>query len=186
MSSYRIASRYAKSLIDLATEQGKLDRVVEDMTYFAEVAKLRDVEVLLKSPIINSDKKAKVLDAVFGDKVDKLTYAFLDIILRKGREAYLADIASEVVSQYRTIKGISIVHIVSAEALSSEAISAIKQKLIDSKLTNANIEFKTTVDKGLIGGFVISFEDKLYDASVKHQLDLLRKEFTSKDYQVAI
>ncbi len=37
MSSYRIASRYAKSLIDLASEQGKLDRVVEDMTFFAEV-----------------------------------------------------------------------------------------------------------------------------------------------------
>ncbi len=186
MSSYRIASRYAKSLIDLATEQGKLDRVVEDMTYFAEVSKLRDVEVLLKSPIINSDKKAKVLDAVFGTKVDTLTYAFLDIILRKGREAYLGDIASEVVSQYRSIKGISIVHIVSAETLSGEAISAIKQKLIASKLTKTNIEFKTTVDKDLIGGFVISFEDKLYDASVKHQLNLLRKEFSTKDYQAAV
>lgn len=186
MSSYRIASRYAKSLIDLATEQGKLDKVVEDMTYFGEVSKLRDVAVLLKSPIINSDKKAKVLDAIFGEKVDKLTYAFMDIILKKGREAYLSDIAAEVISQYRSIKGISIVHIASAEPLSAEAINAIKQKLVSSKLTNANIEFKTSVDKNLLGGFVISFEDKLYDASVKHQLDLLRKEFSSKDYQVAI
>ena len=69
MSSYRIASRYAKSLIDLATEQGKLDKVVEDMTYFAEVSKLRDVAVLLKSPIIKADKKGKVLKAVFGGKM---------------------------------------------------------------------------------------------------------------------
>lgn len=186
MSSYRIASRYAKSLIDLATEQGKLDKVVEDMTYFAEVAKLKDVELLLKSPIINSSKKSKVLDAVFGEKVDKLTYAFLDIILKKGRESYLADIAAEVITQYRVIKGISIVNIVSAEELSPEAINAIQQKLVDSKLTNTNIKFKTTIDKDLIGGFVISFEDKLYDASVKHQLGLLRKEFSSKDYQAAV
>ncbi len=186
MSSYRIASRYAKSLIDLATEQSKLDKVVEDMTYFAEVSKLKDVALLLKSPIITSDKKGKVFDAIFGDKIDKLTYAFLNIILRKGREAYLVDIASEVISQYRIIKGISIVHIVSAETLSKEALNAIQQKLIASKLTHANIEFKTTVDKSLIGGFVISFEDKLYDASVKHQLDLLRKVFSSKEYQVAL
>ena len=77
-------------------------------------------------------------------------------------------------------------HIVAAETIAPEALEAIKQKLIDSKLTHTNIEFRTSVDKDLIGGFVISFEDKLYDASVKHQLDLLRKEFSSKEYQAAL
>lgn len=186
MSSYRIASRYAKSLIDLATEQGKLDKVVEDMTYFAEVAKLKDVSLLLKSPIINSDKKGKVLNAIFSGKIDPLTNSFLDIILRKGRESYLKEIAAEVINQYQVIKGISIVEIVSAETLSAETLEAIRVKLISSKLTNVNIQFKTSVDQNLIGGFVISFDDKLYDASVKHQLDLLRKQFSSKEYQKAI
>ncbi len=186
MSSYRIASRYAKSLIDLAGEQGKLDRVVEDMAFFAEVSKLKDVALLLKSPIINSDKKGKVLDAIFSGKVDPMTHSFIEIILRKGREAYLGEIAEEVVNQYRVIKGISIVEVVSAEALSAEALESIRKKRVDSKLTHGNIQFKTSVDANLIGGFVISFEDKLYDASVKHQLDLLRKEFSSKDYQAAI
>lgn len=186
MSSYRIASRYAKSLIDLAGEQGKLDRVVEDMTFFAEVSKLKDVALLLKSPIINSDKKGKVLDAIFSGKVDPMTHSFIEIILRKGRESYLGEIATEVVNQYRVIKGISIVEVVSAEALSAETLESIRKKLVDSKLTHGNIQFKTSVDANLIGGFVISFEDKLYDASVKHQLDLLRKEFSSKDYQAAI
>mgnify|MGYP006376049199 FL=1 len=186
MSSYRIASRYAKSLIDLAGEQGKLDRVVEDMAFFAEVSKLKDVALLLKSPIINSDKKGKVLDAIFTGKVDPMTHSFIEINLGKGREAYLGEIAEEVVKQYRVIKGISIVEVVSAEVLSAEALESIRKKLVDSKLTHSNIQFKTSVDPNLIGGFVISFEDKLYDASVKHQLDLLRKEFSSKDYQAAI
>ncbi len=186
MSTYRIASRYAKSLIDLAIEQGKLDRIMEDMTYLAEVAKLRDVEMLLKSPIINADKKGKVLEAVFAGKVDPLTQAFMGIILRKGREAQLPDIAREVIRQFRLIKGISIVNVVSAEPLSTEALETIKRKLIDSKLTEGQIEFTTGVNPDLIGGFVITFEDKLYDASIKHQLDQLRKSFTSKDYQKAI
>ena len=120
MSSYRIASRYAKSLIDLAGEQGKLDRVVEDMTFFAEVAKLKDVALLLKSPIISGDKKGKVLDAIFSGKVDPLTHSFIEIIIRKGREAYLSEIADEVINQYRVIKGISIVEVVSAEKLTDE------------------------------------------------------------------
>jgi len=172
--------------MDLATEQGKLDKVVEDMTFFAEVAKLKDVALLLKSPIINGDKKGKVLDAIFSGKVDPMTHSFIEIIIRKGREAYLGEIAHEVINQYRIIKGISIVEVVSAEKLSDEALDAIRKKLIDHKLTHGNIEFRTSVDPTLIGGFVISVEDKLYDASIKHQLDLLRKQFSTKDYQAAI
>jgi len=172
--------------MDLATEQGKLDKVVEDMTFFATVAKLKDVALLLKSPIINGDKKGKVLNAIFSGKVDPLTNAFIEIILRKGREAFLGEIADEVINQYRVIKGISIVEVVSAEALSSDALESIKKKLMETKLTHSNIQFKTSVDPSLIGGFVISFEDKLYDASVRHQLDLLRKQFSNKEYQAAI
>ena len=184
--SYRIASRYAKSLIDLAIEQGKLDKVLEDMTAFAEATKVRDFALLLKSPIVKADKKEQVIDAIFGNKIDALTTSFIQIILRKGREAALGEIANEFIQQYRDIKGISIVEITSAEPLSNETLEAIRTKLVSSKLTHGQVEFRTSVDPNLIGGFVISFEDKLYDASVRHQLDLLRKQFTSKDYQVAI
>ncbi|HUR31522.1 MAG TPA: ATP synthase F1 subunit delta [Saprospiraceae bacterium] len=186
MSTYRIASRYAKSLIDLAIEQGKLDRILEDITAFVNATKNRDLILLLKSPLVKPDKKEKVMDALFKDKIDPLTHSFMQIIIRKGRESQLPEIAQEFINQYREIKGISIVNVVSAEPLSNETIESIRKKLIDSKLTHGNIEFSTSVDKELIGGFVISFEDKLYDASVKHQLDEMRKQFSGKDYQAAI
>src|SRR5687767_1259819 len=186
MSSYRIASRYAKSLMDLATEQGKLDRVLDDVTLFLNATKNRDFALLLKSPLVKADKKEKVMDALFKDKIDPLTHSFMGIIIRKGREAQLGEIAQEFINQYREIKGISIVNVVSAEPLSDEALEAIRRKLVDSKLTHGNITFNTSVDKNLIGGFVISFEDKLYDASVSHQLDELRKQFSNREYQAAI
>ncbi len=173
-------------MIDLAIEQGKLDSVLADITAFLEATANRDFALLLKSPIVKSDKKEKILDAIFQGKIDPLTNSFLHIIVRKGRESQLAEIAREFINQYRVIKGISIVNVVSAEALSEESLSSIRQKLVESKLTHGNIQFNTSVDKNLIGGFVISFEDKLYDASVLHQLDVLRKQFTSKDYQAAI
>jgi len=186
MSTYRIASRYAKSLIDLAIEQGKLDKILEDVTIFVNATKNRDLLLLLKSPLVKPDKKEKIMSALFQDKIDPLTQAFMQIIIRKGREAQLPEIAQEFINQYREIKGISIVDIVSAEALSQDVIESIRKKLIDSKLAHGQIEFNTSVDKELIGGFVISFEDKLYDASVKHQLDELRKQFSNREYQAAI
>jgi F-type H+-transporting ATPase subunit delta len=184
--SYRVASRYAKSLIDLATEQGKLDAVLEDMKSFSEAVKVRDLALLLKSPIVKPDKKGDVLDAIFTGKIDPLTHSFIHIILRKGRESLLAEMAAEFLHQYREIKGISIVEIASAEKLSPETLDAIRRKLVDSQLTHHQIEFKTQIDPELIGGFVVSFEDKLYDASIRHQLDMLRKQFTAKEYQAAL
>ena len=186
MSTYRIASRYAKSLLDLAIEQGKLERVLEDVTGFVNATKNRDLMLLLKSPLVKPDKKEQVMDALFKDKIDPLTHSFMQIIIRKGRESQLPEIAEEFVNQYREIKGISIVKITSAEPLSDDTIEAIRKKLVESKLTRGKIEFITTIDKELIGGFVISFEDKLYDASVKYQLNELRKQFSGKEYQVAI
>jgi F-type H+-transporting ATPase subunit delta len=186
MSSFSIASRYAKSLIDLAVEQGKLDIVLQDIEAFVKATENRDFALLLKSPLVKSDKKEKILDAIFEGKMDKLTGSFLHIVVRKGREAQLADIAREFINQYREIKGISIVNVVSTEPLTEATLASIRKKLVDSKLTHSNIQFNTSIDLNLIGGFVISFEDKLYDASVAHQLDELRKQFTSKEYQAVI
>ena len=184
MSSYRIASRYAKSLIDLAISQGKLERILEDVSMFAKATEVRDLALLLKSPVVKPDKKEKVLDAIFKDKIDPLTHAFIRIILRKGRESQLAEIAAEFINQYREIQGISIVNVTSAEPLPVETMDAIRKKLIESGMTRGQIQFNNSINKELIGGFVISFEDKLYDASIRHKLDELRKQFSGKEYQM--
>lgn len=182
MSVLRIANRYAKSLIDLAKEQGKLDRVLEDVTSFNKVCENKDFKLMLKSPIVNTDKKEQVFDKLFTGKYDELTMAFLRILLKKGREPLLADIGAEFVQQYKKLNHISSVKLTTASNLSDSAVAAIKKKLLESTSTDQVIELETAVNPELIGGFVVEFEDKLYDASVAHKLGLLKKEFKDNLY----
>jgi F-type H+-transporting ATPase subunit delta len=42
------------------------------------------------------------------------------------------------------------------------------------------------VNPDLIGGFVVEFGDRLYDASIAHQLDGLRKTFIDGSYEKKI
>lgn len=182
MSVTRIASRYAKSLLDLAQEQNKLERILGDVQAFHKATEQRDFFLLLKSPIVNPDKKGIILKEIFGSKFDELTMAFINIVLRKGREGYLPDIASEFIRQYQAFKHISKVKLTTATAISSESLDAIKKQLQESSKTEANIEIETAVDPDLIGGFVIEFDDKLYDASVAHQLNQLKKQFSGNQY----
>jgi F-type H+-transporting ATPase subunit delta len=178
MSVTRIASRYAKSLLDLAKENGKLEEIYRDVKDFSETVKNRDFLLMVKSPIINTDKKAQIFDTLFKNKYDKITSGFFSIILRKGREMYLPEIADQFISQYKVFKHVSTVYITTAVKIDDKNMAQIKSKLLASDITDDNVEIITKIDPNIMGGFVIEIGDKLYDASVAHNLDQLRKEFS--------
>ncbi len=182
MSVQRIASRYAKSLLDLAIEENKVERVLEDIQAFREAVKNRDFYLMLKSPIINADKKTQVTKQIFGDHFDKMTMGFVNILFMKGREVYLPEISQAFIDQYKTLRHISTVRVTSAVALTDDALVALRKKLEESTDTDEKVEIVTIVNPDLIGGLVIEFEDKVYDASIAHKLDQLKKEFVDNLY----
>ncbi len=178
MSIQRIASRYAKSLIDLAQEQGKLDSICGDIKGFLEVAKNRDFFLCLKSPIIHTSTKAKIFQSIFEGKIDNVTMSFFNIILTKGRESYLPEIAQEFIEQYRAINKISTITLTTASEVDAQFIESIRKKFEGSINTRQNVEIIHKINSALLGGFLVEFDDKLYDASVKHQLDQMKKQFS--------
>ncbi|WP_235298653.1 ATP synthase F1 subunit delta [Portibacter marinus] len=182
MSVIKVASRYAKSLLDLAKERKELDAVLKDIQAFREMIENRDLLLLTKSPIVSTDKKQSIFDEIFKGKFNQLTTSFFDIILRKARESYLPEIAHEFIRQYNTLKGISKVKVITATEISDQEIEAIRSKLIKSDVTDDSIEFEKEVDPSIIGGLIIKIGDKLYDASVQRKLNEFRKEFTENEY----
>lgn len=182
MSVARIATRYAKSLFDLAQERGELEAVKKDMDFFAQVSKHSEFRALLKSPIVKPDKKGKVFDAVFGGKIEAITEGFIKIVLAKGREEYLDEIAGAFVLQYRKFKQITTVKIVSAVPFSQEALNKIGERLVSNGIVKGSTEMESDVDPDVIGGFIMYLDDKIYDASVDYKLDQLRRTFTKNAY----
>ncbi|MBK6995279.1 MAG: ATP synthase F1 subunit delta [Lewinellaceae bacterium] len=182
MSVTRIATRYAKSLIELAVEQDKLANVSTDVQSLATAATNRDLQLMLKSPIISADRKNAALNALFGKQMDSLTMAYLTLLVNKGREAYLPEIAAEFISQYKTLQKITTVRVISAAPLSEGVLSDLKSRLLKSGITNPNLEIQSSIDPDLIGGFVLEFDNKRYDASVANKLAELKSEFNKNLY----
>jgi F-type H+-transporting ATPase subunit delta len=181
MQNPRLASRYAKSLVDLAAEKGQLEAVRADMQVLQQITKSnRDVVTLLKSPIIKPDKKQKILAAILEGKVSGITSAFIQLLVVKGRESNLPEITTEFARQYNQLNNISKVKITTAVPLDAAILGAIKQKVEAG--TDKKIELETAVEPELIGGFVLESEDRLYDASVIRDLNDIRKQFTQNIY----
>lgn len=182
MSVTRIATRYAKSLLDLAIEQGKLEQVHADITSLRGALQNRDLMLMLKSPIISNDKKAGALKALFGANMDVLTMAYMNLLVNKNREGYLPEISAEFVNQYKTLKGISTVRVTTAAPLGEEMLASLRTKLAASGVVSSNLDIQTIVDPDLVGGFVLEFDNKRYDASVAQKLNELKAQFTKNLY----
>lgn len=181
MSEFRVASRYAKSLIELANEKGILEEVHNDMQLFSKVvSQNRDFQLLLQNPVVKPDKKLAILNGVFKGKVQELTLAFFSIVARKQRESHLEFIAASFEEQYNTIKGI-----VKAQVTSALPLTANLREQLVGKLAaeyGQKIQLQEIIDPSLIGGFVLKVGDKQIDSSVKNSLRKLRNEFKDNPY----
>ena len=177
MPNPRLAARYAKSLIDLAIEKGQLEAVYADMKYLEAVCKQsKDFVNLLKSPIIKADQKNTIVTAVTKGKVSELTAAFNNLLVRKGRESDLPEIAFAFVDQYNEIKDIHRVKLTTAVEVSAELKKSIEAKLQKEKGLGT-IELETATDEKLVGGFVLEFNNNLVDASILRELKDIKKQF---------
>lgn len=186
MSVSRIASRYAKSLIDFARENNKLEEVKADMTVLDKALESRDLVMLLKSPIVNELKKKEIFNVVFAGKMSETTLGFLNIILNKGREEYISAISNQFEAQYKILKGISDVTLTTATPISEANLSSIKAKLLSSNETEEQVEIETVVDPSILGGFIIEIGDKLYNDSVAYKLSQMKKQFKGNMHESAI
>ena len=182
MNNPRLAIRYAKSLVDLSSEQGKLGEVYQDMKFLQSICKSNpDFVALLRSPIIKEDKKNKIIGSIITGRISKLTELFINLLASKGRESNLPEIASAFVKQYNFIKGIHKVKLTTAAEISDDMKTSFISK-IKSSAKIENIELEAVVNENLIGGFVMEMEGKLVDASISRDLRDVKKQFMNNDY----
>lgn len=182
MANARLAGRYAKSLLDLALEQDKLEAVYADMKYIQAVCNAsKEFSVLLQSPIFNADQKNSILSAITKDKVGAITASFTHLLVRKAREGNLQAIANAFIEQYNSLKGIHQVVLTTAVEVSEEIKKSIESK-IKSDTSFAMVELTTKTDESLIGGFVIEFNNNLLDASISRDLKDIKKQFLNNEF----
>lgn len=182
MPNPRLASRYAKSLLDLAVERGQLETIYADMLYLQQVIAVSPEFLnLLRSPIVASDKKQSVVDMIIGKQVSELTHAFSQLLIKKGREGELPEIITAFIQQYKDVKGIHTVKLTTAVPVSDE----VKNQLVAQVSRTSdmkNIELLATVDPNIIGGFVLQAGDKLVDASIAYELKNVSRQFENNDF----
>ena len=177
MTNRKTARRYNLALYDIASEKKSVDAVVKDFQDIQKtIAGSKELSNFIATPIINQSKKTEVISALFKGKVNDLTLNFLDLVSRKNRIDIISDVIVDFLDLVNEKRGVVTAKIKTAVDITDKEKAAITDKL--KKYTGKDITASYSVDPAIKGGFVAQIDDRIIDASIRRQLELLREKFS--------
>jgi F-type H+-transporting ATPase subunit delta len=171
MSNIPVARRYARALLDAASNANAADLVLEQLealTGFFEANK--ELYAAMSSPALSKAQRMTLTDAVV-KAVPGLHQTVINVLkLLTDRNRFGA--VTFITRQYRDLVDVRLGRVrgqlTSATKLGDEQVANIRKSL--ETLTGRTVLLETTVDAKLLGGVVAQVGSKLYDGSLKSQL----------------
>jgi F-type H+-transporting ATPase subunit delta len=168
---------YARALFEAAKEEGRLERVDEQLTDFvATVDQVPELHAVLESPELDSRAKVALLDQVLGD-ADELVRNFLRLLAEKGRSGEIHEITREFEALVAHEQGILDVELITAVELSQQDFDELVARI--GQASGRKVRASRAVDPNLVGGLVLEVGSRRLDASIRGRLDRLRHELTT-------
>jgi len=177
--SNAIARRYAKALVQLGAEEGAVDRFGVELGQFTALLDGNvDLASVLKSPAYRIEAKREILRDVLAKlNLSGTVSNFLQVLLDRGRIGFTPQITHSYAVFADELSGIVRPVLTSAFPLDDAQVEGMKSAL--AKATGKRVELSAQVDSALIGGVVTKIGDKVFDGSVRTQLnriqDILQK-----------
>lgn len=175
MKPIALARRYAKALLDLASEEGVADKSQEALDALAQALGFKEeIGQYLLSPLLPANRRRSAAVAVARELgAPALVGKFVDLLARKGR----LDLAPEIASAYRDLadrrSGRVRATVTSPQPLSAQVREALHRKL--SEISGGDVVLEIEEDPEILGGIKVRMGDVVYDASVRRQLETLRE-----------
>jgi F-type H+-transporting ATPase subunit delta len=173
-----VANQYASAVIELAEKSGAEEAILKDLTVLNNVInESKELSEILHHPSVPAPEKKKLLADLFGNKLNELTQRLVDLLCDRRRLNLFKAIEEEYRNLLRAKKNIVTGTLSSAEALSENQLSELKDKI--TKKIGKQIELEVKTDKSLIGGYVLRIGDQVIDGSLKGRLQIIEKSLLS-------
>jgi F-type H+-transporting ATPase subunit delta len=174
MTEGALSRRYAKALFQLAREARQEEEIGRELESFLALYQSSALAKTLGSPVFSLPQKKKVFAEVAKVfKLSPLALRFLSILLERERLPYL----STIVARYRRLLDESMGRVravvIGSAAIDQAALAEIRGAL--KKISGKEVLLKVETDPGLLGGVLVELEGKIYDGSVRTQLDKMKE-----------
>jgi F-type H+-transporting ATPase subunit delta len=170
------AVTYARSLLELAQERNQAEPIGAELRGIQEVLETNPtLREFLKDPGIGAEERTGVVDRVLRSRVDPLLGNFLGVLGVHGRLGLLDEIAAAYDDLLDELLGKVEVDVTVAQQLTPAELEQVRQRVGSALKKDAVVH--QYVDESIIGGLLLRVGDKLIDASVRSQLETMRRQF---------
>lgn len=169
----RLSRRYAKALFELALEERREDEVGQEIDRFLAAYSGSSLPAVLNNPAFPlGSRKNIIIEVSRGLQLSPLAVHFLSLLLERDRLSYLPSVASRYRRLLDEKKGRVEAVVVAPDPLAAATLARMREAL--GKVSGKEVVLQQESDPGLIGGAVIQLEGKVYDGSVRTQIEKMR------------
>jgi F-type H+-transporting ATPase subunit delta len=173
-----IAEVYARSLFEVASEHDTLEVIHDQLSQFADVlSENRDTQLFFFSPYFSAQEKKDGLHRAVSD-AEPVFVNFLEALIERHRMPAIFRIRVRFDRLWDKANKRLPVSIVTAVPLDESTAQSIGARI--GEQTGEHVELSSTVDPDIIGGIVLRVGNRIMDASVKSQLENLRKQVAAQ------
>ncbi|MGH7793884.1 MAG: ATP synthase F1 subunit delta [Candidatus Binatia bacterium] len=170
----RLSRRYSKALFQLAREAGQEEQIGREIEQFFTLYNESDLQKVLTNPAVALATRRTILNQVTeGQQRSPLTVKFLSLLLERDRLAHLAGIVSCYRRLLNEATGRVEAKVISARALDTALTEQLRQQL--RGISGKDVVLQEETDQELLGGLLIELEGKVYDGSIRTQLEIMKQ-----------
>jgi ATP synthase F1 delta subunit len=168
-----LARVYARSLFEVAREQGKLDELREQLAQFADALNdNRDLAVFFFSPYFSTKEKQEGLGRLL-EGAEEILLNFLGLLIEKHRMPVIFRICQQYERLWEEENRTLPVEVTSAVALDRETTESLGRTI--GERAGRRVKLAAHVDPDILGGIVIRVGNSILDASIRNRLEQLRR-----------
>lgn len=169
-----LSRRYTRALFQLAREGGEEEKIGSEIEQFFSAHEQSDLRKVLSNPAFPAAARINILKQVIASQqLSPLTAKFLSLLLERDRLDYLPGIVSSYRRLLNEAKGRVEARVVSAAALDGALVDQLRERL--RGLSGKDVVLQQETDPGLLGGLLIELEGKIYDGSIRTQLEKMKQ-----------
>lgn len=174
MTEGRLGRRYAKALFQLAREAGQEAKIGQELEQFNGAYTQSDLKQVLVNPAFALEVRKKILAQVTqAEQLSELTRHFLSLLADRDRLPHLAGIVSCYRRLLNEAKGRVEAKVVSVNPLEPDWLDQLRGQL--HGISGKDVVLQQETDPGLLGGLLVELEGKVYDGSIRTQLENMKQ-----------
>ena len=167
--------QYARAMLDLANEKKQAEQVGQEMAELGKIIESnKSLGSFLSDPGISTGDRTELLNKVFKGHVSPLVFNVMGVLNSKGRLGLLHSVIQAYHELLDEQLGKVEVDVIVAHRLDGSALEQVRQRISQALKKDAVVH--QYVDEKIIGGIVVRVDDKLIDASVKSQLEAMKRQ----------